>query len=120
MARSGIWFAPFGHIGGNRATPRTTQDDEHHRRHLEHADAGRVPDGHGPDDNDWRGDIQNDDGVFKFMTCDAQQSAPTSSTGPVDTRARHAVTDGRHQFNAARSRHTGGVNVSFCDGSSAS
>ena len=33
------------------------------------------------DDNDWRGDIHNDDGVFKFMTLNAPNSTvPDSGT----------------------------------------
>ena len=70
-------------------------------------------------DNDWRGDIQNDDGVFKFMTL----TTPNSSAFDVvnwaiqDNDPAMPVSTAGFQFSAARSRHAGGVNVSLCDGS---
>jgi len=72
-----------------------------------------------PDDNDWRGDIQNDDGVFKFMTI----LTPNSSAPDVVNWAipngdpKMPVNTAGAQYSAARSRHAGGVNVAFCDGS---
>jgi prepilin-type processing-associated H-X9-DG protein len=73
------------------------------------------------DDDDWRGDIQNDDGVFKFMTL----TTPNSSAPDVvnwinpnpDTRPYMPATSAGLQYSAARSRHTGGVNIVMCDGS---
>jgi prepilin-type processing-associated H-X9-DG protein len=71
------------------------------------------------DDNDWRGDIHNDDGVFKFMTL----TTPNSSARDVvnwaiaDNDPAMPVTTAGSQFNAARSRHANGVNVVLCDGS---
>jgi len=71
------------------------------------------------DDNDWRGDIQNDDGVFKFMTL----TTPNSSAIDIVNWAQDTgdpmlpVSTGGSQYNAARSRHVGGVNVVLCDGS---
>ena len=73
------------------------------------------------DDNDWRGDIQNDDGVFKFMTL----TTPNSTAGDVvnwinpnpDTRPLMWATSAGSQYSAARSRHPGGVNAVMCDGS---
>ena len=71
------------------------------------------------DDNDWRGDIQNDDGVFKFMTL----TTPNSSAVDVvnwaiaDNDPAMPVSTAGSQYSAARSRHTGGVNVALCDGS---
>jgi prepilin-type processing-associated H-X9-DG protein len=72
-------------------------------------------------DDDWRGDIQNDDGVFKFMTI----TTPNSSTPDVvnwinpnpDTNPVTPALSAGSQFSAARSRHSGGVNVALCDGS---
>jgi prepilin-type N-terminal cleavage/methylation domain-containing protein len=71
-----------------------------------------------PDDNDWRGDIHNDDGVFRFHTVNTPNSSVQDQvnwaiqTGdplmPVNTNSP--------QHNAARSRHTGGVNSMFADG----
>ena len=73
------------------------------------------------DDNDWRGDIHNDDGEFRFHTLLTPNStAPdiinrVTSTGDPLMPAAPGADD--QQVTAARSRHRGGVNVSFCDGS---
>ncbi len=72
-------------------------------------------------DNDWRGDIHNDQGVFHFMTVltpnssspDVLNSSYDSSTGDL----LMPVTSGDPQYSAARSRHTNGVNCVFADGS---
>jgi prepilin-type processing-associated H-X9-DG protein len=76
-----------------------------------------------PDDNDWRGDIHNDDGVCRFHThvtpntsvADVIEAAWFQRTGDP---AMPAVAGPRNsQVAAARSRHPGGVNASLCDGS---
>ncbi len=72
-------------------------------------------------DNDWRGDIQNDDGVFRFHTL----LTPNTSSPDIILNGWYQVTGdprmpaatGTQQRNAARSRHTGGVNAARCDGS---
>lgn len=79
---------------------------------------GLIP--RSPMDNDWRGDIYNDDGVFKFMTIVTPNSSSPDVVGravadPNDTLA--PVTTAGAQQSAARSRHSGGVNVAFADGS---
>jgi prepilin-type processing-associated H-X9-DG protein len=76
-----------------------------------------------PRDNDWRGDIMNDDGVFRFHTL----LTPNTSAPDVlesgwfertDDPAMPAVAGGGSvQMAAARSRHTGGVNAAMCDAS---
>jgi prepilin-type N-terminal cleavage/methylation domain-containing protein len=71
------------------------------------------------DDNDWRGDIQNDDGTNHFMTF----TTPNSSVRDVVNWAIPnadpfmPVTTAGAEFNAARSRHFGGVNCCMGDGS---
>ena len=71
------------------------------------------------DDNDWRGDINNDDGVFKFMTL----TTPNSSAVDVvnwaipNSDPLMPVSTAGLQYSAARSRHAGGVNVLLADGS---
>ncbi|HLJ97205.1 MAG TPA: DUF1559 domain-containing protein [Gemmataceae bacterium] len=111
--------APFAHLKGNRATPRVTK-------------IGDITDGTSNtllmsetlrawshEDNDWRGDIQNDDGVFKFMAI----TTPNSSSPDVVNWAipnndpLMPVTTAGSEYSAARSRHPGGVNVTLCDGS---
>jgi prepilin-type processing-associated H-X9-DG protein len=75
------------------------------------------------EDNDWRGDIHNDDGVCRFHTTltpntsapDVIESGWFQRTGdpamPAVAGARNA------QVAAARSRHPGGVNALLCDAS---
>jgi prepilin-type N-terminal cleavage/methylation domain-containing protein/prepilin-type processing-associated H-X9-DG protein len=73
------------------------------------------------DDDDWRGDIQNDQGEFCFSTLITPNSSspdlidggwfqPSPVMGP-------AAPAGSDQYYGARSRHDGGVNVALCDGS---
>ena len=73
-------------------------------------------------DNDWRGDIHNDDGVFRFETV----ITPNSSSPDLISNTNYfrqngdplmPVALGNPQRAAARSRHSGGVNASMCDGS---
>ncbi|MBN9521596.1 DUF1559 domain-containing protein, partial [bacterium] len=75
----------------------------------------------GPDDNDWRGDIHNDDGVFRFHTIRTPNTtaADVIAGGWFQDTGDPAMpaTAGTPQNNAARARHTGGVNASLCDGS---
>jgi prepilin-type processing-associated H-X9-DG protein len=73
-------------------------------------------------DNDWRGDIHNDDGVFRFHTVVTPNStAPDliSSTTFFTPNADPLmpVALGNPQRAAARSRHPQGVNAALCDGS---
>ena len=71
------------------------------------------------DDNDWRGDIQNDDGVFKFMTITTPNSSAPDYVdwAIVNSDPLMPVVANAPQYSAARSRHAGGVNASLCDGS---
>jgi prepilin-type N-terminal cleavage/methylation domain-containing protein/prepilin-type processing-associated H-X9-DG protein len=73
-------------------------------------------------DNDWRGDIHNDDGVFRFHTV----TTPNSSTPDLIRNTAYfqqngdplmPIALGNPQRAAARSRHSGGVNVAMADGS---
>lgn len=119
VASPGQPLAMFGEILGNRSNPQITK-------------MASITDGTSNtlmmaeylmatshDDNDWRGDIQNDDGTNHFMTF----TTPNSSTPDVVNWAipngdpRMPVSTAGNQFNTARSRHTGGVNASFADGS---
>jgi len=111
--------APFAHANGNRSHPilvrlQTITDGTSNTLMLSEY---LMATSH--DDNDWRGDIQNDDGTFRFHT----RTTPNST---VPDQVNWAIPNGdpympvntnSPEFNAARSRHTGGVNVAMCDGS---
>jgi prepilin-type processing-associated H-X9-DG protein len=116
-------MAPFAHQNGNRSLPIK-------------ATIGSISDGtsntlmmsetlmaKSAADNDWRGDIHNDDGVFRFHTLlTPNTSAPDviasgwfQATG--DPLMPAVAGASNTQVAAARSRHAGGVNAIFLDGS---
>jgi len=70
-------------------------------------------------DNDWRGDFQNDDGTFKFMTFNTPNSSARDIVNwcIVDNDPLMPVAAAGSQQNTARSRHPQGVNAAMCDGS---
>jgi prepilin-type processing-associated H-X9-DG protein len=113
-APSGTGRAPFSHDNGNRSTPRLTT-----MASVIDGTSNTLMMAESPDDNDWRGDIQNDDGVFKVMTLTTPNTtAPDVVNWAIaDQDIRMPVTTAGQQYNAARSRHPGGVNASMCDGS---
>jgi len=115
-------FGPFYHLGGIRATPGTVTfanitDGTSNTLLLSESLIAIIA-----SDNDWRGDIHNDDGVFRFHTVITPNStAPDliSSTTyfTPNNDPLMPVALGSPQRAAARSRHIGGVNASLCDGS---
>jgi prepilin-type N-terminal cleavage/methylation domain-containing protein/prepilin-type processing-associated H-X9-DG protein len=115
--------APFGDNNGNPATPQTIKFTS-------------IIDGTSSTllmseclmalsnlDDDWRGDIQNDQGEFCFSSI----ITPNSSSPDVidggwfvpntDPLMPAVAGNGATQYYGARSRHTGGVNAALCDGS---
>ena len=116
-------IAPFSHIRGNRNNPRVTSFKNMVDGTSNTLLMSEVLKAWSSEDNDWRGDIQNDDGVCRFHTLltpntsapDIIQNGWFQNTGdplmPAVAGARES------QVAAARSRHTGGVNASMCDGS---
>jgi prepilin-type N-terminal cleavage/methylation domain-containing protein/prepilin-type processing-associated H-X9-DG protein len=111
--------APFSHYNGNRSTPRlvklTTITDGTSNTLM--MSEYLMATSH--DDNDWRGDIQNDDGTFRFHTLTTPNSTTPDNVGWAIPNGDPLmpVNATNPEFNAARSRHTGGVNVAMCDGS---
>ena len=113
--------APFYHLNGNRATPgKTTMtgmtDGTSNTLLMSESLMATSA-----NDDDWRGDIQNDDGVFKFMTLTTPNSTSPDVVNWInpnpDTRPLMWATSSGAQFSAARSRHPGGVNAAMGDGS---
>jgi len=109
--------APFAHANGNRSTPvivRLTDIMDGTSNTLMMSESLMA---WSHDDNDWRGDIQNDDGVFKFMTfLTPNSTAPDVVNWAIATGdPLMPVNTSGAQYSAARSRHTGGVNASLCD-----
>ncbi|MGL4551283.1 MAG: DUF1559 domain-containing protein [Gemmataceae bacterium] len=110
--------APFAHLNGNRSTPRVTKmasitDGTSNTLMLSEYLMAQSA-----DDNDWRGDIHNDDGVFKFITLTTPNSTAADVVNwAVGNDPAMPYNTAGSQFNAARSRHTGGVNTGLCDGS---
>jgi prepilin-type N-terminal cleavage/methylation domain-containing protein/prepilin-type processing-associated H-X9-DG protein len=118
----GTNFGPFYHTGGSRATPGTVQlatitDGTSNTLMMSEALMAKVA-----TDNDWRGDIHNDDGVFRFHT----NTGPNSTSPDLISSTTFFVQNndplmpvalGSPQRAAARSRHSGGVNAAMCDGS---
>ena len=115
-------FGPFYHVGGNRSAPGVVRfasitDGTSNTLMLSETLIAKST-----ADNDWRGDIHNDDGVFRFHTVTTPNtSAPDliSSTAFFQQNGDPLmpVALGNPQRAAARSRHTGGVNAALCDGS---
>lgn len=119
QAPPAVGRAPFGHLNGNRSTPQkvTMASITDGTSNTLMISETLMPKSH--DDNDWRGDIHNDDGVFKFMTITTPNSSAPDvvnwAVGPADPNT--PFTTSGAQYSAARSRHTGGVNAALCDGS---
>jgi prepilin-type N-terminal cleavage/methylation domain-containing protein len=113
--------APFSHVGGDRSKPRKTKlldiSDGASSTLLmsETLIAKSIA------DNDWRGDIHNDEGVFRFQTILTPNStAPdTVLNGWYQTIGDPLMpaVAGADQYSAARSRHLLGVNGLLADGS---
>jgi prepilin-type N-terminal cleavage/methylation domain-containing protein/prepilin-type processing-associated H-X9-DG protein len=114
-------LAPFAHKNGQRGTPYITK-----MRNISDGTSNTLLmaeyiKAKSPNDNDWRGDIHNDDGVFRFHTITTPNSTAAdvlnASFVQIDKDFFAPATSGSPQFNAARSHHLGGVNVALCDGS---
>lgn len=115
----GTALAPFSHMNGNRGTPNKTVFTNVLDGLSNTLLMSEYLMSWSRDDNDWRGDVQNDDGVFKFMTL----STPNTSSADVvnwaisNSDPLMPVNTAGSEFNTARSRHAGGVNAALMDGS---
>jgi prepilin-type N-terminal cleavage/methylation domain-containing protein/prepilin-type processing-associated H-X9-DG protein len=118
-----IGSAPFSHIGGDRQFPRVTKFKDVTDGTSNTLMMSELLKAWSNEDNDWRGDIHNDDGVFRFHTLlSPNTSAPDvisngwfQDTG--DPMMPAVAGASNSQVAAARSRHPGGVNALWCDSS---
>jgi prepilin-type N-terminal cleavage/methylation domain-containing protein len=116
-------IAPFSQVRGNRDMPRKTNFKKIVDGLSKTLLMAEVLRAWSLDDNDWRGDIHNDDGVCRFHTIqtpnstihDIIENGWFQRTGDPLMPARAGPRAG--QFVAARSRHPGGVVTIYCDGS---
>jgi prepilin-type N-terminal cleavage/methylation domain-containing protein/prepilin-type processing-associated H-X9-DG protein len=112
-------LAPFSQVKGDDSKPRMTKIADISDGTSNTLLMSETLKAWSHDDNDWRGDIQNDGAVFKFMTITTPNSTAPDVVGwaiPNHDPLMPVSTAGL-QFSAARSRHPGGVNVALCDGS---
>lgn len=122
-SREPIGLAPFSHVRGRRSEPRLTRLKDVTDGTSNTLMMSELLKAWSNEDNDWRGDIHNDDGVFRFHTLlSPNTSAPDvisngwfQDTG--DPMMPAVAGSGNRQVTAARSRHPGGVNALLCDSS---
>jgi prepilin-type N-terminal cleavage/methylation domain-containing protein/prepilin-type processing-associated H-X9-DG protein len=116
--------APFSYIDGNAENPRRTELSDITDGTSNTLMMSETLRAWSNEDNDWRGDIQNNQGVFRFHTRMLPNSSeadrvktpwyrdngdPTMPVAPASSL--------NPEKSAARSRHSGGINVSMCDSS---
>lgn len=116
-------MAPFSQIRGNRLYPRTTNFKKVVDGLSKTLLMAEILRAWSLDDNDWRGDIHNDDGLCRFHTL----LTPNTSIHDViesgwfqrnnDPLMPARAGPRAAQVNASRSRHPGGVVTLYCDGS---
>lgn len=110
--------APFAHLGGNRSKPRITKMVHFYdgtSNTLLMAEYLKPLSGA---DNDWRADIHNDDGVFRFHTKNTPNTTVPDQVGWAQPNGDPLmpILATSPQHNAARSRHAGGVHALLGDG----
>ena len=123
VAGAGTGKSMFYHIGGDRSKPGVVKFASITDGTSNTLMLGETLMAKSPNDNDWRGDIHNDDGVFRFHTSvtpnTTAQDVLTAGQVQINTDPLMPAVTGPNdnQVAAARSRHTGGVNAALADGS---
>jgi len=120
----GTGKAMFYHIDGNRGKPGVVKIASITDGTSNTLMLGESLMAKSAADDDWRGDIHNDDGVFRFHTITGPNSPTPDILNPNYFRPNAdplmpavPTSDDSKQVAAARSRHTGGVNCGLADGS---
>jgi prepilin-type N-terminal cleavage/methylation domain-containing protein/prepilin-type processing-associated H-X9-DG protein len=116
---AGVGIAPFGNNNGDRSQYRLTTFRQITDGTSNTLMMSEYLKAWSTEDDDWRGDIHNDDGVFRFHTINPPNSSVPDNVAwaiPNNDPLMPVTTSGGEQ-NAARSRHEGGVNAALCDGS---
>lgn len=116
--------APFSFVEGNSSNPRVTSIGDMTDGTSKTLLMSETLKGWKNDDHEWRGDIQNNQGVFRFHTRmlpntsepDRIKSDWYEQTGDPAMPVANSTGDNPEKA-AARSRHPGGVNAAMCDGS---
>ena len=116
-------IAPFSQVKGDILDPRETKFRQITDGLVNTLMMSETIKALSSEDNDWRGYILNDVGVFRFQTINTpNSSAPDvmaagwfQETG--DPLMPAVAGTWQNQQAAARSRHPGGVNAMHCDGS---
>jgi prepilin-type N-terminal cleavage/methylation domain-containing protein/prepilin-type processing-associated H-X9-DG protein len=116
---AGVGLAPFSNINGDRSQPRRTKFRQITDGTSNTLLLSETLKAWSTEDDDWRGDIHNDDGVFRFQTINPPNSTVPDNVGWAipNTDPLMPVTTSGGEQSAARSRHAGGVNAAMCDGS---
>ena len=116
-----IGLAPFSHVKGRSNEPRVTELADITDGSSNTLMMSETLKAWSEEDNDWRGDIQNDQANFRFHTI----TTPNTSAPDIIKSGWFRRNDdllmpaaaGSWQYYAARSRHPGGVNAAMCDAS---
>ena len=116
--------APFSYVEGNAKNPRWTPLSDMTDGTSNTLMMSETLRGWSNEDKDWRGDIQNNQGVFRFHTRMTPNSPEGDRVKPPWYRDNgdpaipvKPASSQNPEKSAARSRHPGGVNASKCDGS---
>jgi prepilin-type N-terminal cleavage/methylation domain-containing protein/prepilin-type processing-associated H-X9-DG protein len=112
--------APFGWLNDNPATPQKIRINDIRDGTSNTMLMSEVIMARNDTDFDTRGDFMNDDGnymTFEFMTINTPNGGADVTSTCIAGDPLVPCSNGPKMYQAARSRHTGGVNILLADGS---